>query len=115
MATRAERLAELLKRLNAAPAAASFDEARRLVDVTLNEVEDELSGVPFNPPMWMTDGRMYPVQDDRMFAVPGRPDIKELQSVAHSIFIRDNGAIRIQLRKPVVVLLDKPGADGTTV
>jgi hypothetical protein len=110
MATKGERITEFLSRLSAAPSAASFAGARRLIDDTMNTVEDELSGVPFNPPTWMTDGRMYPVQDDRVYTVPGRADVKELQSFAHhSTFIRDNGAIRIQVRKSGFVMLDKPG------
>lgn len=59
-ATKQERLAEFLRRLMAAPAASSFDEAYRQLCDILNAVEDELTSIPFDPANWQTDGRMYP-------------------------------------------------------
>lgn len=58
--TRAERQKEFFKRLGLARAAASLGESRELIDRTLNDVEDEFSGVPFNPDSFLSDGRMYP-------------------------------------------------------
>lgn len=48
-ATRAERLAEFLRRLAAAPAAADAGEASRQIGDILNAVEDEMTSIPFDP------------------------------------------------------------------
>lgn len=115
MASRKERLQEFLRRLAKSPNAATFDEARRLVDDTLNTVEDEMSGVPHNPRTWLTDGRMYPVHDDNIRDVPGQPDVKRLRDKDHNIYIGKNGAIRIVQISTNELALDKPGQDSQRI
>jgi hypothetical protein len=115
VASRPQRLQEFLRRLDQAPPTSTFDEGRKLVDDTLNTVEDELSGVPFNQATWLTDGRMYPVQDDNIRDVPGRLDVKRLRATDHNIYIATNGAIRIEQVSTRTVVLDKPGKDGRKV
>ncbi len=112
--TKAERFEEFLRRLGAAPAASSLDEAYRQVCDILNAVEDDLTSIPFDPPRWMEDGRMYPPQADRAFAVTGRPDLTRFRSRHHSTFIGANGAIEVRTDADVVVF-SKSGADGRTV
>jgi hypothetical protein len=68
---KAVRLLEVFRRLAALPAFQSREEARAAFDRTLNEVEDQFSGAPYKPESWRTDGRMYPVQDDRVDEVDG--------------------------------------------
>ena len=109
------RVQELLQRLRTAPAAGTEDDAKRLIDETLNEVEDELTDIPFNPERWRTDGRMYPVQDDYASVVDAHPDITSYRSRRHETFIRANGAFEIRDVLTNEVLLAKPGADGTGV
>jgi hypothetical protein len=109
------RMQLFLERLAALPRAATHGEARRLVDDTLNEVEDEHSGVPFNPQRWRTDGRMYPVQDDNAGDVPGHPEVTSYRSFKHETLIRENGAIEIRLIETNEVVLQKAGADGRGV
>lgn len=47
-----DRLKEIFKGLERLPLAASFDEAFTVLEATINEVEDESSGVPSNPATW---------------------------------------------------------------
>jgi hypothetical protein len=114
-----ERVAEFLKRLGEAGPAASREEAFRLVVDTLNGVEDQFSGVAPDPDRHLTDGRLYPPQEDSRRDVLGRDDVVRYRSRGHNTWIANNGAIRIeQIGKndePSVCCLDKPGADDRTV
>jgi hypothetical protein len=103
-----------MDRLAQAAASASADEAYALVADTLNQVEDELSGVPFNPSNWKTDGRLYPPQEDNKHLVLGHPLVSRYRSVAHNLFIGSNGSIEIQTIRGDA-LLQKAGADGKHV
>jgi hypothetical protein len=114
-ATKAERLAEYLRRLAAAPPAADFDEAYQQICDTLNAVEDEMTSIPYDPPKWMIDGRMYPPQADRMKKVPGRPDVKRFRSKKRSTLIGDDGAIAVRDEDSGQIILSKPGGDGRTI
>jgi hypothetical protein len=113
--TKQARLVEFMRRMEAAPAPASADEAMTLLSNTLNAVEDELTDIPFDPDRWMNDGRMYPPQADNARAVDGRADLTRYRSVRHNTWIRTNGAIRIEELQTKAVLLDKLGADGCGV
>lgn len=94
---------------------ASHTEAKRRIDETLNAVEDELSGVPFSPASWRTDGRMYPVMEDNAGDVEGYPEVTAYRSFKHETLIRENGAFEIRVRRSREVLIAKPGADGKGV
>jgi hypothetical protein len=107
-----ERLQEIYRRLAQAPAAGTFTEMRRQLDDVLNEVEDQLSGVPFDPRRWATDGRLYPVQDDSVYDVDGQPRVMLLRARRSEIYIGDNGAIEIRDASSGGVEFNKPGADG---
>jgi hypothetical protein len=69
------RLELFYETLGAAPAATTRDEAYALICTTLNAIEDEHSGVPNTPSNWQTDGRLYPPQTDRAYAVDGFPEL----------------------------------------
>jgi hypothetical protein len=109
-----ERLREVYRRLAAAPAARTFAEMRRQLDDVLNTVEDELTGVPYDPRRWATDGRLYPVQEDNVFDVKGHPRVSLLRARKAAIYIGDNGSIEIRDASGRMEC-SKPGADGLAV
>ena len=104
-----------LERLRKAPPARTGDEAKGLIDKTLNEVEDELTDIPFDPAHWRTDGRMYPVQEDNASDVDGYPDVTGYRSRKHETLIRQNGAFEIRDAISNEVVLAKAGFDGKGV
>lgn len=108
---KSERLAELFRRLAAAPPASSAAEAKSLLDSTLNSVEDDLTAIPFDRSAWQNDGRMYPPQEDSRRPVPGRPDVARYRSRSHNTYIGANGAIEIAL-DTTETLFKKAGRDG---
>jgi hypothetical protein len=59
-ASRAERLKEFLSRLAGISPAADHDEAMEQIVETLNQVEDELTSIAYDPTFPLNDGRMYP-------------------------------------------------------
>ncbi|MBI3270244.1 MAG: hypothetical protein HYZ53_14635 [Planctomycetes bacterium] len=116
---KAARIAEFFRRLHAHPAARDFQEAWRQIETTLNQVEDELSGVPFNPDAWRSDGRLYPPRLDSERRLSGHPNVRRFRHVGHNTLIRENGAIQIRVAnsEPLAgeVLFSKGGADGREV
>jgi hypothetical protein len=107
-----DRLQEVYRRLAQAPAAGTFTEMRRQLDAVLNSVEDQMSGVPYDPRCWVTDGRLYPVQDDNVYDVDGHPRVMLLRARRNEIYIGDNGAIEIRDAASGGVEFNKPGEDG---
>lgn len=90
-ASRQDRIREFVHRLSIANPARSFDLTT-----------------------WETDGRMYPPQDDALRDVAGKPEVKRFRARRHNIFVRQNGAFKIE-EIGGQVLVDRPGADGSTV
>jgi hypothetical protein len=113
-ASRRERLTEIYRRLALAAPAASGTDALDLIALTMNQVEDQLSGVPFDPENWQNDGRLYPPQPDSIRTVAGRPDVVRFRSRGHNTFIRSNGSFEIRTLEGDVEFA-KPGADGQGV
>jgi hypothetical protein len=109
------RLVLFYARLQDAAAAQTHDEAYALLCETLNGIEDEHSGVPNNPANWKTDGRLYPPQKDRMYAVPGFPEVLRYNSFKHDTYIAGNGAIEVKVISTGEVQFAKAGANGKGV
>jgi hypothetical protein len=113
--TKGERIAELVRRLEAAVPPASSEEALHLVTTTLEQIEDEHSGVPNDPASPMADERIWPPIDRYHFVVDGRPDLDGYRQKGHETILGANGAILIRTRRQVRVILDKAGRDGRKV
>lgn len=112
---RSTRLAIFLERLAAAPPASTASQAKSLLARILNEVEDEFSGIVFDPDMPLSDGRMYPPREDNRRNVHGRSDVVRYRSKAHNTYISNAGAIRIEDIEKGADVLDKAGKNGRTV
>jgi hypothetical protein len=110
-----DRIEEFLRRLDGAPPANSFEEAFSLLSDTLNAVEDELTGIPYDPNHWQTDGRMYPPQADNIRTVPESSGVKRLRTRGHDMFVGSNGAIEIEVRSTKQAIFAKVGGDGRGV
>jgi len=111
--TKEERVAIFLDRLGKAAAATTAATGFRLVCETLNAVEDEHSGVPYNPAAWLDDGRLYPPQDDHARALSD--GVTVYRHRGHKTFIGANGAIVIWDIARRGVVFSKRGKDGKAV
>jgi hypothetical protein len=131
--SKAERLAEFMRRLQALAPARSLEQARFQVETTLNLVEDEWTSIPFDQAVLDPSAgrpgpsdRMYSPQDDSMRSVPGHPGVKRFISFGKHTFIAANGAIEIRSARAAdgsiarppesgPLLFSKRGADGLGV
>jgi hypothetical protein len=116
--SKGERLAVFFQRLQGREPAASHSEAMALLVVTLNAVEDEFSGVAYNPEEPGTDGRMYPPNERFRYTKWERPGVSCYRQVAHATFVADNGAVEIRLRVGSElgrIIFEKQGKDGRKV
>jgi hypothetical protein len=115
LATKRERLDEMIRRLNRLPLFEDAASVRLALEEVMRNVEDELSGIPENPNAAISppDGRMYP-PDDRFEKVSGCLRVRLFKQTAHETWFGENGAIKIRQSNGVIEI-DKPGADLRTV
>jgi hypothetical protein len=111
-----ERVREFLRRLAAAPPAATEEAALELIATLMNAVEDELSGEPYNDVDASTmraAARMYPPLADsrRSTMLSG---VSQYGTRRHQVLIASNGAIEIR-NDDGTVELSKAGTDGVEV
>jgi hypothetical protein len=110
------RLGEILQRLRkAAPFGKAFD-ARLALEEIINDVEDEMSGIPADPnaaTAVVADGRIYPPHD-RFQISSGNADIVTFRQKGHRTSFGKNGSILIVSAVGATVL-DLPGVDQRTV
>ena len=109
MLSKKERLEVFLQRLESAKPVRSADEALLLLRRTLNAVEDEFSGVTYNPMLWESDGRMYPPDEDSRRKTDG--PYRRYRSKMHQTMVGENGSLKI-IDLEGNVLLNKAGDDG---
>ena len=113
--TKGQRIAELVRRLEAAPAAGNAEDALRLVTMVLEEIEDQHSGVPNDPSSPMADERIWPPIAKYHFAIEGKPYLDGYRQRGHETIIGANSAIFIRTRRDARVILNKTGQDGRKV
>src|SRR4051794_25493783 len=104
MTSKQDRVAEFLKRMGMETPASNSEAALKQLRETFESVEAELRRSEDDP--------MGPPQDDAARSMKGRPDVTRYRSKGHNVFIRANGAIRIEELPDNWVVLDKPGSDG---
>jgi hypothetical protein len=103
-----QRLSELYRRLSGTPRTASAEEAFRELCETLEQVENEFSGVPkpnVIPAPAVADGRMYCPQEDHVPRLPNG-DILALTR-GHRIEVAVSGSLRIINRVTKLVEFEK--------
>ena len=111
MPTLRERLEEFFRRLGNLPSASSADEAMAQMAAALEEVEDELSGIPKKtppPPPNMPDGRMYPPLSD--FTMRNPDGSITAKTRGHIIQAGADGSISIRSKRTGAVDFAKRGA-----
>ncbi|HVC99249.1 MAG TPA: hypothetical protein VND64_36630 [Pirellulales bacterium] len=113
--SKAARIAEFYKRLGAAPPCSTLDEAFELVCSTLNNVENELTDIPYNQETSDTDGRLYPPLRENLRDVKGQPRVRRHRHRFHLTFFGDNGSIEIRTVQTGQVEFQKLGRDGQGV
>jgi hypothetical protein len=112
---KSERLNEFYERFGKAPRSSTSEEAYNSLVTILNTVEDELSGIAYDPMHGRNDGRLYPPQMDSIRDVPDKPFVKRFRSTWHNTFIGINGSVEIcDILKGEVVFV-KLGSDGRGV
>ncbi len=110
-----ERLKEIFRRLEAAPAATHAAEAFEQLTTIIDAVEDQLSDVPFDPRSWQTDGRLYAPQRDSARSVPEHPRVTRYRTRAHNVYVAVNGALEVHTVAGQCAVFSKLGADGRGV
>ncbi len=120
---KAQRLEIFMRRLKErAPAASSHDEAMAMLAETLNQVEEEFSGAPYDPEEGGTDGRLYAPKEKYRRPEWERPGVRCYRQVAHATFVAENGAVEIRRiefqdtgRVLGGIIFEKPGLNGRMV
>lgn len=121
--SKAERVKLILTKLKEAAPVGSGDEALVLIDQVFRLIEDQHSGVPYEP---FHKDRLYPPVAEMEQKVPGKPWLRRYRHTSHYTLIAENGAIMIcvivrGIENGVHKIvgerteLDKPGADGRGV
>lgn len=99
------------------PCCTSGSEAVLLINGTFDLVEDLFSGLTKLDDPQCNRGRMCgPDEFFRSKDPSPAPDVRVYIHRSHTTLIKENGAYRIEVRKPArLVILDMPGADGRYV
>lgn len=103
-----QRLVEFVRRLQAAPPAATSEEALAVVCRLIEQVEEELCPLAREepPPMRYT-GRRYAPKSDQVRRLPDGTLVADTRR--HRIYCQRDGAITVEYMPDGTVLLNKEG------
>ena len=108
MLPKGQRLGMVYDQVSSAAPATTAEEAMQQMHGTLDAVENAHSGVPkAQNPGLAPDGRMYPVQPDRI--VTGANGSMTATSRGHVTTYGPNGSITVTERATGTVVFHKPG------
>jgi hypothetical protein len=91
------RLEVYYYRMRRAPPVLDHDQAMQLMAETLNGVEDEFSGVPYDPSESGNDGRMYPPDPRFPARRASAVGVRVYRQRGHVTYVADNGAIETRV------------------
>jgi|SRR6185436_15773576 len=106
---------ELYRRLEAAKAAKTDEEAFSLIAQLMREIGDQLTDDPYDPSKWKEHDRIYPPQLDREDIPSGIEGARLFQTVAHQVIVGRNGAITMRKKRSFEVEFVKAGHDGQVI
>jgi len=109
------RLQEFFSRLERQSPFSTLDQAYTALVSTLEEVEDEMTGIENDPSRWQSDGRLYPPQQDHWVPEAGHPDITRMRTRRHYVLISATGALEIQDIRTGSVVFSKADSNGRKV
>ena len=108
--TKSERLEIFQSQLANAKPASNQEEAIRLINNTLDKVEDTYSGVPKSEGIPnRDDGRMYGILDDK-YITTLEDGTKVARTKGNRIILKQDGGFEIQTKDGSKTLFSKPGA-----
>ncbi|MFY0256321.1 RHS repeat domain-containing protein, partial [Chitinophaga sp. 30R24] len=107
--SKSERLGIFINRLKSASAAKNQEEALKLINSTLDKVEDAYSGVPKAPGIPnRDDGRMYGILDKK-YVITQEDGTMIANTKGNRIILEKDGGFKIQSKDGTKTFLDKPG------
>jgi hypothetical protein len=112
--TKYERLELIYKQLALEPACSSFEEAYILLSRTINKIEDDFSGIPYNIDKSKYDNRIYPPFEDSRKLRYDHNDIVCYRNKANYTYFSKTGAITV-LDLSGKIVFEKPNNDGIRI
>lgn len=111
MKTKSERIHLLFNQLNQAAPASSISEAIDQVEKTLDSIENQFSGLPYNRDNWGKGGRMYLPPSTVVGAWKVTADFKRADVSGNYFYFHSDGSMACANNKTAVIKWAKTGAN----